>query len=154
MIRVLLQLAAAAAALLLATAAPAQQSDAEAELTALMDQWAAARVAGDVAFLERFYGEELTLNQMNGAVATRAQDIDAFASGVIKPEYIRDTDLTIKVYGDTAVVTGIESLKGTAGGVPGEMSLRVTNVLTMRDGEWRLVLHHSTLIPDAPPPPL
>jgi ketosteroid isomerase-like protein len=111
-----------------------------------MNQWAQARVDADVAFLERFYGAELRLNQMNGGVASRAEDIAAFANGMIKPEYIRDTELAVNVYGDTALVTGVESLKGVAFGVPGEMSLRVTNVLVHRDGRWQLVHHQSTAV--------
>jgi ketosteroid isomerase-like protein len=52
--------------------------------------------------------------------------------------------MDVSAYGDTAIVTGVENLKGVAGGVPGEMALRFTNVFVRRDGRWQLVLHHST----------
>jgi ketosteroid isomerase-like protein len=126
------------------TTGPASSPSPEAELTALMNQWAQARVDADIAFLECFYGAELRLNQMNGGVASRAEDIAAFANGMIKPEYVRDTELSVNVYGDAAIVTGHESVKGVAFGVPGEMSMRVTNVLVRRDGRWQLVHHQST----------
>lgn len=128
----------------------ANPAQAESELRTLHEQWAAARIAGDVAFLERFYAEELRLQVMNGSVVSRAQDIALFDrvgrgdADVIRPQYIHDDDVTVSLYGDTAVVTGVENLKGTARGVYGEMALRFTNVLVWREGRWQLVLHHST----------
>lgn len=131
-------------------ATPASNAAAERELRALHEQWAQARIDGDVAFLERFYGLELRLNVMSGDVTTRAQDIALFdregkeASEVIIPEYIHDDDVGVAVYGDTAVVTGIENLRGRAMGHYGDMALRFTNVLVRRDGRWQLVHHQST----------
>lgn len=127
----------------------------EQEMLRLHEQWAAARIKGDVAFLERFYGEDLRLQVMDGSVVQRKDDIDMFdriAKGdpdVIRPSYIRDVDVKVASYGDTAVVTGIENLKGTHKGVYGEMALRFTNVLVWRDGRWQLVSSQSTRIPDS-----
>lgn len=131
-------------------AAPPPDAAAEGELRKLHEQWARARIDGNVAFLENFYGEELKLNVMDGTVATRSQDIALFdragkdPSQVIIPEFLQDDELSFAVYGDTAVVTGIESLRGRAMGHYGEMSLRFTNVLVRREGRWQLVHHQST----------
>lgn len=119
------------------------------EIARLIDQWAEARVKGDTVFLEKFYDADLRLNQMSGGVVTRKDDIALFAARLIRPEYIRDTDVRIGVFGDTAVVSCIESLKGTYRGVPGEMSLRMLNVLVRRDGRWQLVASQSTPISQA-----
>jgi ketosteroid isomerase-like protein len=127
-------------------------ADTEKELLALHEQWAAARVNGDVAFLERFYGQELRLNQADGGIVERKDDIELFNragksdSEVVKPEYIRDVDMKVTPYGDTAVVTGVENLKGTYRGRAGEMALRFTNVLVRRDGRWQLIAHQSTRV--------
>jgi ketosteroid isomerase-like protein len=132
--------------------APLSGTAAERELRALHEQWARARIDGDVAFLERFYGEELRLNVMNGAVTTRAQDIALFdrkgkdLSQVIIPEFLQDDELSFAVYGNTAVVTGVETLRGRAMGNYGEMALRFTNVLVRREGRWQLVHHQSTSV--------
>ena len=97
---------------------PTDPARAENELLQLHEQWAAARVDGNVAFLERFYGEELRLNQADGSVVQRKDDIELFNrvgksdQDVIKPEYIRDVDMKVSTYGSTAVVTGVENLKG------------------------------------------
>src|SRR5688572_29299425 len=124
----------------------------EAVLLTLHQQWAAARVDGDVAFLERLYGQELRLQQADGSIVQRNDDIELFNragksdSEVVKPEYIRHVDMRVTRYGTTAVVTGVEQLKGTYKGRPGEMPLRFTNTLVRRDGRWQLIAHQSTRI--------
>ena len=127
--------------------APADHDRDKAEVAQLIDQWAQARVQGNTVFLEQFYDADLRLNQMNGGVIERKDDIALFAARLIRPEYIRDTDLHIALFGDTAVVSLLESLKGTYRGVPGEMSLRMLDVLVRRDGRWQLVASQSTPIP-------
>jgi ketosteroid isomerase-like protein len=89
---------------------------------------------------------------MDGAVATRAEDIAMFKEGRIKPEFVRDQDMNVSIYGDVAVVTGVENVGGTypAGPLKGqraELSLRFANVFVHRDGRWQLVLHQGTQIP-------
>ncbi|WP_260581102.1 nuclear transport factor 2 family protein [Sphingopyxis sp. PET50] len=83
---------------------------------------------------------------MNGGIVERKDDIALFAARLIKPEYIRDTDVRVDIFGDTAVVSCIENLKGTYRGVPGEMSLRMLNVLLFREGRWQLVASQSAEI--------
>src|SRR5512141_1466140 len=59
--------------LLLLSCAPSatiRRSGAEAEITRLLQAWRDARVAGDTAFLGRFYAEELRIQGTNGAVIT------------------------------------------------------------------------------------
>src|SRR5688572_1986399 len=124
----------------------------EAVLLTLHQQWAAARVDGDVAFLERYYGQELRLQQADGSIKQRNDDIELFNragksdSEVVKAEYIRHVDMRVTRYGEAGVVTGIENLKGTYKGRAGEMALRFTNTLVRRDGRWQLVAHQSTRV--------
>ena len=131
---------------------PGEAVQTEKDLLGLQDKWAAARIKGDIAFLERFYAQDLRLQVMDGSVVERKDDIAMFDRvrrgdpNTIKPEYIRDVDMKVSDYGDTAVVTGKENLKGTYKGTFGEMALRFTNVFVRRDGRWQLVLHHSTRI--------
>ena len=145
-------LALLAAASLATGCAHQSPADPEKELLQLHEEWAAARVQGNVAFLERFYGEELLLNQADGGVVPRKDDIELFNRAgksdleVVKPEYIRDVDMKVASYGSTAVVTGVENLKGTYKGRSGEMALRFISVLVWRDGRWQLVAHQSTRV--------
>lgn len=129
-----------------AFAEPQQAKTTEATLVQLHKEWAQARREGDVAFLEDFYAPEFRIHALNGSVVTRAADIAAFAGRHIRPEIIDNQEMQVTDYGDTAVVTGIEHVRGTAYGQPGEFRLRFTNVFVRRDGKWQLVLHHTTPI--------
>jgi 5-carboxymethyl-2-hydroxymuconate isomerase len=70
-----------------------------AEIVRAEDDWRAARIAGDTAFLERFYAAEGRIQAMDGKVQSRAADIALFATGRIKPRFIRHGPLDIAVYG-------------------------------------------------------
>jgi ketosteroid isomerase-like protein len=132
------------------TSVHAQRSQDEAEIAALIDRWADARVKGDAAFLEHFYAAELRIGLMNGEFIERKDDIALFAERRVRPEYIRDSDLSIAVYHDMAVVSCVETLKGTYNGRAGEMSLRMLNVLLHRAGRWQLVASQSVRISTPP----
>lgn len=145
--------------LLLSTPGATQQvgqlnvAQTEKELFSLQDEWAAARIKGDVEFLERFYAKDLRLQVMDGSVVERKADIAMFDRirrgdpNTIKPEYIHDVDMKVSRYGEAVVVTGVENLKGKySGGAYGEMALRFSNIFVQRDGRWQLVLSHSTRI--------
>lgn len=118
------------------------------EIVRLEDAWRQARVEGDIAFLDRFYAQEMRVQGMDGRVQSRNEDIALFARRVIRPEYIRHGPLDVSVYGRMAVVTGLDHIAGTYGGRSGELWLRFTDVLVKRDGAWRLVLQQTT--PAAP----
>lgn len=55
--------------------------------------------------------------------------------------------MTARVYGDTAVVQGITSLKGRSGGKPFAVDVRFTDTLVRVNGQWRIVVSHVTRIP-------
>lgn len=121
-------------------------SSAEKELLKIQDEWAAARVKRDVPYLEKLYAKEFRVQSMNGSVVSREEDIGNFATGTLKPDFVRDEEMKVSIYGDTGLVTGIENVGGTYKGQYGEMALRFTNVFVRRDGRWQLVAHQSTLI--------
>ena len=120
-------------------------------IVTIQKEWADARVKPDIAYLERLYAKEFRVQTMTGAVASREDDIAIFREGRIRPDFVRDEDLNVSIYGEVAVVTGIENVAGTypSGPLKGqhaELSIRFTNVFVHRDGRWQLVLAQGTLI--------
>lgn len=123
---------------------PEKNGHTAAELLTLQDQWAKARIAQDVGFLESFYRPDFRVLSMDGGEVSRADDIANFATKILKPESIVDRDMDVRIYGDTAVVTGLEDLRGTYRGNAGAFTLRFTNVFVYEDSQWRLAHHHAT----------
>lgn len=110
----------------------------------LQHDWAEARKKGDIAFLDKFYASEFTVGLLNGAEASRAEDMEKFSSGDLKPSVITDTQLKVNIYGQAALVTGLEHLEGTYKGHSGQFDLRFANVYVFRDSRWQLVRHQAT----------
>jgi ketosteroid isomerase-like protein len=113
----------------------------------LQHDWAEARKHADLPFLERFYATEFSVGNMTGGESTRAQDLSMFSSGDLKPAVITDEAMRVNLYGETAMVTGLEHLEGTYKGHSGAFDLRFTNVYVYRDGRWQLVRHQAAQIP-------
>jgi ketosteroid isomerase-like protein len=59
---------------------------------------------------------------------------------------IEDKDMHVFIYGDTAMVTGLEHLEGTYKGHSGKFDLRFTNLFVHRDGRWQIVRHRAAQI--------
>jgi ketosteroid isomerase-like protein len=121
------------------------------QIVTIQKEWADARVKPDIAYLERLYAKEFRVQTMTGAVASREDDIAMFRERRIRPDFVRDEDLNVSIYGEVAVVTGIENVAGAypSGPLKGqhaELSIRFTNVFVHRDGRWQLVLAQGTLI--------
>jgi hypothetical protein len=79
----------------------------------LQHDWAEARKNADMPFLEGFNAKEFTVGVMTGGESSRTQDLAMFSSGDLKPMVIEDKDMHVFIYGDTAMVTGLEHLEGT-----------------------------------------
>lgn len=102
---------------------------------------------GDVATLERLLAPEFTLVGSNAEIQSREDFLAEVRAG--EPEYgvFHNYAMTARVYGDAAIVQGITSLAGRAGGEPFEVDVRFTDTLIRVDGEWRMVVSHVTRIP-------
>ena len=119
----------------------------EQELIALQQRWAEARKSADLSFLESFYAAEFTVGNMDGTESSRAKDLSMFASGDLKPSVISDDQMVVHLYGQAALVTGVEHLEGCYRGHSGGFDLRFANMFVYREGRWQLVRHQATAMP-------
>lgn len=120
-------------------------------LTKLQHDWAEARKHADMAFLESFYAKEFTVGNMDGSESTRKMDLSMFSSGDLKPAVITDEQMTVHIYGQAALVTGLEHLEGAYKGHTGQFDLRFANTFVYRDGRWQLVRHQATPVAQGKP---
>jgi ketosteroid isomerase-like protein len=84
----------------------------------------AAAVRQDKETLLRALAEDYTLINHQGKVKNRQQVVEQLTSPNIKWKSITPTELKVRVYGTTALVTTLCTEKGTAGGV-GSFTVRV-----------------------------
>ena len=107
---------------------------------------AAAVVKGDLAYLDKQTSEDYTLINMNGQVSDKAQMIGAFKSGQSKLTVDEVSDMKVRVYGDTAVVTGKLTVKGLMGGKDVSGQGMFTRVYVKKAGQWTSVALQQTRI--------
>ena len=72
--------------------------------------------------------------------------MNAIKTGNIKLTANEVSDLKVRVYGDTAVVTGKSSAKGTIGGRELKGPVMFTRVYVKKRGKWQSVAFQQTPI--------
>src|SRR5215813_9656862 len=95
--------------------------------------------------LERIYADEYSYTHTNGSAANKAQEPSDVMSPDLKWTSSTLTDVRVRVYGDAAIITGIDTLQGTAKGyVPGPR--RFTDLWVNRNGAWQQLGGQSTIV--------
>jgi ketosteroid isomerase-like protein len=108
---------------------------------------AAAVVKGDTATLDKQTSDDYTLINMNGQVSDKAQMIEGFKSGKNKLSSDEVSDMKVRLYGDTAIVTGKVAVKGMMGGKDVTGQALFTRVYVKKGGQWQSVALQQTRIP-------
>jgi ketosteroid isomerase-like protein len=119
----------------------------EATLVALQQDLAKAWLAGDRPRVEHIIAPEWTSTGPDGRVTDRARVLaQVFETRVHKIRALTIDDVTPRVFGDTAVVTGRTHGVGEAGGAGYDVVIRFTDVFVRRDGRWQAVASHASIV--------
>jgi ketosteroid isomerase-like protein len=133
------------------TAAPARAQGAatagvEEQIKKMEKDRAAAVVKADVATLEGLTSDDYVLINANGQVSNKAETMSMIKTGKIKLTANEVSDLKVRVYGDTAVVTGKSTAKGSINGVELKGPVMFTRVYVKKSGKWQSVAFQQTPI--------
>ena len=123
-----------------------QTGSVEQELIKLEQDWTNANLKADVAFLNRILAEDRTYTDNDGVLWTKAQDLAVIKSGELVLSSMVTDDMKVRIYGDAAVVTGRNTVKGTLKGKDISGQERWTDTWIRRDGRWQCVATHSSRI--------
>ncbi|MEV8595969.1 nuclear transport factor 2 family protein [Streptomyces sp. NPDC052012] len=128
-----------------------EQEQDEARLLAQAKDWAAAIVADDAGRIARFMADDWVIVSESG-ITSKEQFLSLVASGDLTHSAMDlVTRPRIRVYGDTAVVTGRVTNTAHYRGTRFDADEWTTDVFMKRDGRWRCVLSHITsAAPDEP----
>ena len=138
--------AAVALALCAVTSALASPSEEQKAMDATQAACVAFRMA-DIPAAEKLLAPEFVLVTSRAEVQTREQVLAELRSDDPRYERFENHSMSARVYGNTAVVQGITSLKGTSGGAAFQVDVRFTDTLVKVKGQWTLVVSHVTRIP-------
>ena len=114
----------------------------EEELLKLENAFAEAIVKNDLEGIGRLVTDDWIIIDPNGEIVDRARFFEVIKSGALTHDMMESEDFRVRVYGDSAVVTGLARTKGKFMGHDFSTQERATDVFVMRDGRWQCVLTH------------
>jgi ketosteroid isomerase-like protein len=130
--------------------ATAKSGSVEEILMKLERDAAQAALRRDVSFSEKMEAPDFLFIDPAGMVHTREEDLALARSRDLKFESMNIDDMKVRVYGDTAVVTGQSTVKGKYKDQDISGKYRWTDVFVKRKGEWQLVNGQLTTIQSMP----
>jgi len=82
------------------------------ELLRLEKEFARAVTNNDAGALDRFLADDWIIVDPDGSIIDKARFLGVIESGVLSHELMESTDMRVRLYGNTAVVTGLTTTKG------------------------------------------
>lgn len=129
----------------------ADMSPEEREIRKVERQWLNSYLTRDAAAMDRIEADEFRIVYPDGRVMTKKQELENLKNAAApQADLEMDTeDETVRIYGNTAVVTGNFIQKGRykAGPRNGQtfrIVNRYTDVYVKRDGSWQVVASQLT----------
>lgn len=106
--------------------------------------WADAVKRKDRAWLERHYAEGFISVNPEGTLNNRRADIEDLQN--VSFDSMEASDMQVRVNGDTAVVTGVSTVRGRYKNQDISGRYRFIDTFVKRDGEWKILASQATRI--------
>lgn len=120
-------------------------------VAALDTQYQAAVKANEAATMDRILADDFILVIGNGKTSTKADLLKQTRSGEYVYEHQEDTEQTVRVWGDTAVVTAKLWQKGTLSGKSFDYTLWFSDTYARTPTGWKYVFGQASLpLPKTP----
>ena len=123
-----------------------QNADVASQLTQIEHRLVKSWIEGDRATVDSILASDWSVIDLTGRVLTKVQVMREFGSGERRIETGAVDDLSVRVFGDVAVVTGRSVLSGAYQGKRASVVQRFTDVFARRDGRWQVVASQGTQV--------
>jgi len=108
--------------------------------------WTEAGLKKDLKTLDRIIADDWVALDFRGKTVTKAQAIADLKSGSSTDQSVELGEVKVRVFGNTAVVTGGDTEKSTYQGKDSSGKYVWTDVFVNRNGRWQAVASHSTRV--------
>lgn len=120
----------------------------EQEVTALNRMWAEAITRGDAKTLDQLFADEMIVTSGNGEIRDKAGEIKD-AAGAFDPDFswthpFTTEDVRVRIYKDSAVVTGLATWGFKYKGRVANQERRYTHLYVKQQGQWRIVAQQTS----------
>jgi ketosteroid isomerase-like protein len=120
------------------------RSEDEQKLIRIQREWAEARVKGDSSYARRVEANDCTIVWPNGSIVNKQQDLETMTGDIVFTEFKID-DLRVRLYGDTGIVVGQETIRARKGKqdlLGGKFVW--TDTFAKHGGQWKVVASQIT----------
>jgi len=125
------------------------KSDVQSLIAALDTEYQTAVKNNDAATMDRILADDFILVTGRGKVYNKTHLLDTAKNQDILYEQQEDTEQTVRVWGDTAVITALLWQKGTFKGVPFDDHLWFSDTYVRTPEGWRYVFGQASIrLPD------
>jgi len=135
------------AAMLLGASAAHPSPSPEDDVRVLETARGEALLKADTTAIARMTSDDFIEISRLGQIRTRADNLRELGSGALKLTSVKYDSLSVRIYGDVAVLQGVADNTGTFRGFPFAGKLRYTRIFVKRDGRWQAVAMQHTMIP-------
>jgi ketosteroid isomerase-like protein len=136
----------------LASAAEADRKNEDRKTVAALDmEYQAAVKKNDAATMARLLADDFTLVTGSGKVYSKADLVEEARSGRYVYAHQEDTEQTVRVWGNTAVVTAKLWEQGTESGKPIDYTVWFSDTYVRTGSGWKYVFGQSSLPLPKPP---
>lgn len=115
------------------------------KILALEKRWNDAYQRSDVVMMNELLSDDYIITIEDGSTFSKTGYIAHNGNSTIRVAVSEMSDLSIRLHGDTAVVTGVYHERGTENGKPYEYRDRLTDVWMNSRGHWQLIASHYSL---------
>jgi ketosteroid isomerase-like protein len=121
------------------------QNNVEQELKGLENEWLSSYLRGDKQTFDRIVADDFTRTDESAKFATKAEEralVQAPPASVNAS--LTNEDMQVRVYGDSAIVTGriVSKVQGSL-----NFQSRFTDTFIKRGGRWQVVARHYSRVP-------
>jgi ketosteroid isomerase-like protein len=114
------------------------------ELLKLEDEFAGAVANNDVEALDGLLADDWIIVDPDGSIIDKARFLGVIRSGALSHESMENTDLRVRLYGNTAVVTALTTSKGKFMGQDFASCERATDIFVKQADRWQCVFTQLT----------
>lgn len=118
------------------------------KIEALEMQWRDALVNNNVRLMDHLLADDYLGVSANGTVETKSEEIAQSRAGTLRIQSLNLSDIKVRVFGNTAVVTSRAELTGMNGQSDISGNYRYTRVYNKRFGQWKIISFEASRIHD------
>ena len=116
----------------------------QSKIIALEKAWNQAYKLGDKRALDAILEDDIVLTNNDGSVQIKAEFLASITASNSQEQQVEPESMSVRVFGNTAIATGVFRAKGVEGGKPYVRRERFVDTWVYKGGRWACVATDAT----------